>query len=66
LAEFLDSSQWPIGDDFAERSLAYAFYRQAHCAAQYGTCDVFYKLKNIFPVHEVKILEELATKLFRI
>ena len=66
LAAFLESAEWRIDQDFAQKALGFAIYRQAHCVAQHGRCDVFHKVGNRIPLQEIATLNELATELFQI
>lgn len=64
LAAFLEAAAWPVGPDFARRSLAMALYRQIHGCAQHDRMDVFHKLPRILGDRPVTDLDDLARALF--
>lgn len=64
LAAFLDGSDWPMPDDFADRALAFAIRRQAVGLALHHTMDVFHLLPRLLPLDDIRTLEELAAHLF--
>ncbi len=64
LAAFLDGSDWPMPDDFADRALAFAIRRQAFGLALHHTMDVFHLLPGLLPLDDIGTLEELAAILF--
>ena len=61
---FLAASDWPIGDDFARRTLGLALYRQAVGLTQHHSMDVFEPIAARFPLNDIATLEELADVLF--
>ena len=63
-AAFLDASDWPVADDFAQKALGLALHRQAIGLAQHHTMDVFEPIAARFPLHDIATLDELATALF--
>ena len=64
LRTFLEASDWPVAEDFAQKAMAFALYRQAHGLAQHHSMDVFYKLPALLPLQEIGTLDELAAELF--
>lgn len=63
-AAFLDASDWPMAEDFAQKALGLALHRQAIGLAQHHTMDVFEPIAARFPVQDIATLDELATELF--
>ena len=66
LRVFLAASDWPVGDDFARKTLGLALYRQAVGLAQHHTFDVFHTLPALLPLQDIVTLDELATELFAV
>ncbi|MEM7768205.1 MAG: aminoglycoside phosphotransferase family protein, partial [Pseudomonadota bacterium] len=66
LRRFLGAYGWPKDAAFAQRCLAQAFLRQAHCVAQHGRCDVFHKLPGLVAMDDLPDLNALADRLFRV
>ena len=66
LRTFLDASNWPVGKDFARRALALALCRQAIGLSQHLTNDTFFKLSQLFPLKDIRTLDDLATEVFGI
>ena len=64
LRVFLESSDWPVRQDFAKKAIGYSLYRQAHGLTQHHTMDVFYMLPGRLPMLEIATLDELAIELF--
>ncbi len=68
LATFLNAANWPMRPDFAKQA---NFARQAMGQALIrqavgGPHDTFYQLPDLFPVENIKTLDELADLLFGI
>ena len=66
LRAFLEASDWPAGEDFPQRTMALALYRQAQGRAQHHTMDVFHTLPALLPLAGIGTLDELATELFAV
>lgn len=66
LAEFLNTSNWPVEKDFKIRSLVMALYRQAIGLTQHFTFDAFHLVAKLYPLKEITSLEELANELFSV
>ncbi len=66
LKTVLQTSAWPVKNDFAKKSLGLALYRQAVGLTQHHTFDVFYKLPNLLSLEDIPTLDELALTLFDI
>ena len=64
LRVFLDACDWPVGDDFAQRALGLALYRQATGIEQHHTMDVFEPVAALLPLSEIATLDDLARELF--
>ena len=65
LRTFLHGANWPVGPDFAQRSLAFALHRQAIGLVQHpDAMDVFHKLPAMASIDEIDSLDELAEALF--
>ena len=63
LGVFLAASEWPVGGDFAHRTLALALHRQAVGFAQHHTFDVFHRLPSPLRRQEIGTLDDLAAEL---
>ena len=66
LRTFLDASNWPVGKDFARRALGLALCRQAIGLSQHLTNDTFFKLPQLFPLKDIRTLDDLAIEVFGI
>ena len=66
LRAFLEASNWPVGQDFPQKAMAIALYRQAYGVVQHHTMDVFYNLAALLPLPDIDTLDELATELFAV
>jgi aminoglycoside phosphotransferase len=64
LRTFLDASDWPVGPDFARRTLGHALRRQGMMLVQHTGGDVFEPIAEKFPLDDIATLDELATELF--
>lgn len=64
LKTVLETSHWPVKNNFAKQSLGLALYRQAVGLTQHNSFDVFYKLPNLLPLEDIATLDELAVILF--
>ncbi len=58
---FLAAADWPVGPDFAHRTLGLALVRQAVGLTQHHTMDVFMPIAERYPLHDIATLDELAT-----
>lgn len=65
-AAFLEASDWPVGEDFPQRTLALALHRQAIGQAQHHTMDVFEPIAARLPLKQIGSLDELASVLFAV
>ncbi len=63
---FLAASAWPVGGDFAQRTLGLALHRQALGIAQHHTFDVFHGLPSPLQQRGIGTLDDLALALFEI
>jgi hygromycin-B 7''-O-kinase len=63
---FLEASDWPVGRDFARRTMGLALYRQAVGLSEHHTMDVFRPIADFLPLQEIATLDELATELFEV
>ncbi|MBS1988487.1 aminoglycoside 3'-phosphotransferase/choline kinase family protein [Candidatus Dependentiae bacterium] len=61
---FLEASNWPVGKDFATQALGQALRRQAIGVAQHHGMDVFEPIAKLFPLNDIKTLDQLAHELF--
>ncbi len=61
---FLESYDWPAGEDFPLRALGMALYRQAHGLAQHLTMDVFEPIAAVLSLDDIATLDDLAKELF--
>jgi hygromycin-B 7''-O-kinase len=61
---FLRASDWPVGSDFARRTMGLALLRQAVGLSQHHTMDVFEPIGALLPLRDIGTLDELATELF--
>jgi hygromycin-B 7''-O-kinase len=52
--------------DFPRQALALALYRQARGIAQHLTMDVFESIAALFPLQDIKTLDELAIEVFAV
>ena len=66
LRVFLNESAWPVDEDFPRQALGLALYRQAVHFARHSNGDVFYLVKDLFPLQEIGTLDELAEILFAV
>jgi hygromycin-B 7''-O-kinase len=66
LRVFLQASEWPLDKDFARQALGLALHRQAVGLAQHHTMDVFEPIAALFPLQDIRTLDELATVLFAV
>jgi aminoglycoside phosphotransferase len=57
---FLDAADWPVADDFAQRTLGHALVRQSRGRR----IDVFLPVAARYPLDEVATLDDLAELLF--
>ena len=64
LRAFLETSEWPIANDFAIKSLGLALCRQASGISQHHTFDVFHALPSLKRLDGIGTLEDLAVELF--
>jgi hypothetical protein len=64
LRTFLDASDWPVGPDFAQRTLGHALRRQGMMLVQHTSGDVFEPIAERFPLQDIATLDELASELF--
>jgi len=61
---FLDASAWPMAEDFPDRALGHALWRQAAGVAQHHTMDVFEPVAARWDLAAIATLEGLARTLF--
>jgi len=66
LRAFLDACDWPVGEDFARKAMAFALYRQAMGLSQHLTMDVFEPIAAMFPLEDIATLDDLAIELFAV
>jgi len=64
LRVFLDACDWPVGEDFARRTLGLALHRQAVGLAQHHSMDIFEPIAALLPLRDIATLDDLATELF--
>ncbi len=64
LSVFLAASEWPVGGDFAHRTLGLALHRQAQGVAQHHAFDVFHRLPSPLRQKDIGSLDDLAAELF--
>jgi hygromycin-B 7''-O-kinase len=63
---FLETSNWPVGNDFPRQALGLALRRQAVGLTQHHTIDVFEPIAALLPLRDIGTLDELATELFAV
>jgi aminoglycoside phosphotransferase len=66
LRMFLDASNWPIRENFAQQAMGQAIRRQAMGLAQHHTMNVFEPAAIRLPLEEIASLDELADELFEV
>jgi hygromycin-B 7''-O-kinase len=64
LRVFLEASDWPVSNDFPDKTLGHAVYRQAIGLFQHHTIDVFEPIAAKFLLQDIATHDELATELF--
>lgn len=63
---FLDASAWPLAEDFPDRALGRALWRQTVGIAQHHTMDVFEPVAARWDLSRIATLEALARRLFEL
>ena len=63
---FLEASEWPITERFAQQAMGLALIRQAQLLAQHHSSDAFHKLPHLLPLERIRTLEELADAVFAV